>query len=105
MIHIGNFEIPTDIFVICACVVLFALQLALCTYVKRLWVRLAPAVLFTLAAVALFLVARSARDWDAFGYLLLALFALFCALSCGLAWAFWGIIRFFGRDKSERNKK
>lgn len=105
MIHIGEFEIRTDNFVICACVVLFAIQLALCTYVKRLWIRLLPVELFSLSAVVLFFIARSAQDWDAFGYLLLALFAAFCALACGLAWAVWGIVRFWGRDKSERCKK
>ena len=104
MIHIGNFEIPTDVFIICTCVVLFAVQLALCTYVKKLLIRLAPAMLFMLSGVVLFLVARSATDWDALGYLLLALFALFCAAACGLAWAFWAIVRFFSRDKSEGDK-
>lgn len=105
MIHIGEFEIRTDNFVICACVVLFAIQLALCTYIKRLWIRLLPVELFSLSSVVLFFIARSAQDWDAFGYLLLALFAAFCALACGLAWALWGIVRFWGRDKSERCKK
>ena len=105
MIHIGNFQIPTDVFVICACVVLFAIQLALCTYVKKLYIRLAPAVLFTLSAVVLFLVARSATDWDAFGYLFLAVCAFFFAVACGLAWAFWALVRFFSKDKSERRQK
>jgi len=98
MIHIGEF-------VICACVVLFAIQLVLCTYVKKLWIRLLPVELFSLSAVVLFFIALSAQDWDALGYLLLALYAAFCALACGLAWALWGIVRFWGRDKSERCKK
>ena len=105
MIHIGDFEIRTDIFVICACVVLFAIQLALCTYVKRLWIRLLPVELFSLSAVVLFFIARSARDWDALGYLFLAVCAFFFAVTCGLAWAFWALVRFFSRDKSERCEK
>ena len=104
MIHIGNFDISTFDFVICTCVVLFAVQLALCTYVKKLLIRLAPGVLFTLSSVVLFITAWSATDWDALGYLFLAVIAFFCAFSCGLAWAFWAIVRFFSRDKVKGDK-
>ena len=105
MIHIGNFAIPTDVLIICACIIMFAVQLALCTYVKQFLIRLAPVILFSISSVTLFIAARSAMDWDALGYLFLAVFAAFCDAACGLAWAFFGLIRFFGRDKSERRQK
>lgn len=93
MIHIGSFEISTAEFMICTCIVLFAVQLALCTYVKRLWVRLLPVELFSSAAVVLGIITFTADGWDALGFLLLAIFALACAVSCGLAWAVWGIFK------------
>lgn len=105
MIHIGNFAIPTEVFMICTCIIMFAVQLVLCTYVKNLLIRLAPVIQFSLSAVTLFIAARSAMDWDALGYLFFAIVAVFCDAACGLAWAFFGIIRFFGRDKSEGKQK
>ena len=104
MIDIGNFQISTEVFMISACIIIFAVQLVLCTYVKNLLIRLAPVILFSLSAVTLFIAARSAMDWSALGYLFIAIVAVFCDAACGLAWAFWALVRFFSKDKSERSK-
>ena len=101
MIHIGELIIPTAAFVICA----FVLQLALCIYVKKLLIRIAPIVLFVDASFVLGIIAITTDVIAAIDFLLLATFALECSFACGLAWAFFGLIRFFGRDKSERRQK
>ncbi len=97
MISIGNLIIPTDAFVICA----FVLQLALCTYAKKLLIRLAPIVLFVDASFVLGIIATTADIFDAINFLLLAIFALECTFSCGLAWAVWGIVQAI--NKKRRN--
>ena len=97
MIHIGNFQITTDVFVICA----FVLQLALCIYVKKLLIRLAPIVLFVDASFVLGIIAITTDVIAAIDFLLLATFALECSFACGLAWVVWGIVQAI--NKKRRN--
>ena len=51
MIHIGSFEIKTEIFVLIVSLLLMSIQLLLCFKAKRLWVRLIPFGLFAGDAV------------------------------------------------------
>ena len=95
MIHIGNFEIPTDGFVICA----FVLQLALCIYVKKFLIRLAPIVLFVDASFVLGIITITTDVIAAIDFLLLATFALECTFSCGLAWAVWAIVKAINKKR------
>lgn len=89
MISIGDLIIPTDAFVICA----FVVQLALCIYVKKFLIRIAPIVLFVDASFVLGIITITTDVIAAIDFLLLATFALECSFACGLAWVVWAIVK------------
>ena len=86
---------------IAAAAVLVALpiQLTLCFKAKKRFVRLIPTVLLGAAAAVFYVMAITARDWDAFAYLIVAVFAGAMFLFCGVAWGIWVIARRIGKKK------
>ena len=91
MIHIGSFEIKTEIFVLIVSLLLMSIQLLLCFKAKRLWVRLIPFGLFAGAAAVLIL-AAFIGVYDAPILFIYALYTGFWALPCVWGWAVWWII-------------
>ena len=91
MIHIGSFEIKTEIFVLIVSLLLMSVQLLLCFKAKRLWVRLIPFVLFA-GTAAILLVASFIGDYYAPIFFIYAIYSGFLALVCACGWAIWWII-------------
>lgn len=91
MIHIGSFEIKTEIFILIASLLLLSVQLLLCFKAKRLWIRLLPLGLFAGAAAVLILAAFIA-DYYALIFFIYALYSGVAAYVCACGWAIWWII-------------
>ena len=91
MIHIGSFDIKTEIFVLLMSLLLLSIQLLLCFKAKRLWVRLIPFGLFAGTAVVL-LVASFIGDYYAPIFFIYAIYSGFLALPCVCGWAIWWIV-------------
>lgn len=91
MIHIGSFEIKTELFVLIVSLLLMSIQLLLCFKAKRLWVRLIPFGLFagTAAILILGVFFRAYNGLVLFAY---ATDSVFLALVCACGWAIWWII-------------
>lgn len=91
MIHIGSFEIKTEIFVLIVSLLLMSIQLLLCFKAKRLWVRLIPFGLFA-GAAAILILAAFIGVYDTPILFIYALYTGFWALPCVCGWAIWWII-------------
>jgi hypothetical protein len=91
MIHIGSFEIKTEIFILIVSLVLLAIQLLLCFKAKRLWIRLIPFGLFA-GAAAILLLGAFIGVYDAPILFIYALYTGFWALPCAGGWTIWWII-------------
>ena len=91
MIHIGSFEIKTEIFVLIVSLLLLSIQLLLCFKAKRLWVRLIPFGLFA-GTAAILILAAFIGVFDAPILFIYALYTGFWALPCVCGWAIWWIV-------------
>ena len=91
MIHIGSFEIKTEIFVLLVSLLLMSIQLLLCFKAKRLWVRLIPFGLFA-GTAAILILAAFIGVYDAPILFIYALYTGFWTLPCVCGWAIWWII-------------
>lgn len=74
-------------------------QLWLCFRVKHLLPRLLPAIVLAAATAVLLVLSALSRDWDALGYIFLALFTGALLLMCGVAWAVWALSRGKGKRR------
>ena len=93
MIHIGEFDIRSDIFVLLLALVMLVIQLVFCLKVKPKWLRFAPLCL-SLLCVAVFVALAIIFDgWDAVGFLIIAIVAAAIAVGCGIGIAISAIIQ------------
>lgn len=76
---------------LCA-VLVFALQLVLCSKAKRLLVKLLPPLLPALAAAVFYTMMITATDWSAMVYLICAVFCGAMLLAAALAWGVWKLL-------------
>ena len=91
MIHIGSFEIKTEIFVLIVSLLLLSVQLLLCFKAKRLWVRLIPFGLFA-GTAAILILGAFFRVYNGLVLFAYATDSGFLALVCACGWAVWWII-------------
>lgn len=73
------------------------IQLLLCFKVKRTLIKLLPVLVFIASTAILFICAMLARDWDALGYMLLALLSFVLTIACGVCWLIWTIVKIVKR--------
>ena len=90
-IWIRDIEITTLIAVSSILIVL-PIQLLLCFKVKKLLLRLLPSLVLTATTVFLFIMMRTATDWNAIGYAILGVFSGVLLIFSGLAWGIWAIV-------------
>ena len=95
-------ETPTDLLVILVPIVLWLGQIALCIYVRPVWVRLLPLSLCGAATVAFFVMIPLAEGLAKLGWLLLALWALMLVAVCALGWIVGGLARYIKKKRAER---
>ena len=75
-------------------------QLLLCFKVKKLWIRLIPAVAALIATVAFFVIMLTlAEGWDVLGYLLLWVYSAVLLGADVIAWILFAIIRALKKPK------
>ncbi len=91
MIHIGSFEIKTEIFVLIVSLLLLSIQLLLCFKAKRLWIRLIPFGLFA-GTAAILVFASLIADYYALVLFVYAIYSGFLAFVCACGWAIWWIV-------------
>jgi len=91
MIHIGSFEVKTEIFVLIVSLLLLSVQLLLCFKAKRLWVRLIPFGLFA-GVAAILILGAFIGVYDTPILFIYALYTGFWALPCVCGWAIWWVI-------------
>ena len=91
MIHIGSFEIKTELFVLLVSLLLMSVQLLLCFKAKRLWVRLIPFGLFA-GVAAILILGAFFRVYNGLVLFAYATDSVFLALVCACGWAIWWII-------------
>ncbi len=91
MIHIGSFDIKTEIFVLIVSLLLMSIQLLLCFKAKRLWVRLIPFGLFA-GVAAILILGVFFRVYNGLVLFAYATDSGFLALVCACGWAIWWVI-------------
>lgn len=91
MIHIGSFNIKTEIFVLIVSLLLMSVQLLLCFKAKRLWVRLIPFGLFA-GVAAILILGVFFRVYNGLVLFAYATDSGFLALVCACGWAIWWIV-------------
>ena len=92
MLHLGGFNIRTDLFVLIAAVFVLLIQLLMCFKVKPFYIRILPAMLFSGVSAIFLLMAAISEDWDAFGFIFLSICSAALLLPCAIAWAIWKVI-------------
>ncbi len=93
MIHIGSFEVKTEIFVLIVSLILMSIQILLCFKVKKTALRLIP-VYLTSGLVAVFGVwGIHIAGLDAILFFGLAICSAFALFMCGIGWAIWWLAR------------
>ena len=97
--YVGEINIST-IVILFAVVVCFPLQLWLCFKVKRRLVRLLPVLILAAIIVVLSIMIALSTDWDALGYLILDIFAVFLLIACAVGWLIWGVVQLIRKTKS-----
>ena len=81
------------------CLILFAVQLLLCFKVKKLALKLIPAVLL-LVALALFTVlTMTATGWDSLAYIVFAILSAIFLIPCAAGWVVWAVCYFIQKRK------
>ena len=91
MIHIGSFEIKTEIFVLIVSLLLLSIQLLLCFKAKKLWIRLIPFGLFA-GTAAILLLAAFFRVYNGLVLFAYATYSGFLAFVCACGWAIWWVV-------------
>lgn len=102
-IWIRDIEITTLITVSSILIVL-PIQLLLCFKVKKLLLRLLPSLVLTATTVFLFIMMRTATDWNAIGYAILGVFSGVLLIFSGLAWGIWAIVIAIKKRKKKVGK-
>ena len=96
------FELSGDAWLVIVGVLVLLLQILLCLKVKKLWIRLIPAVVFFALTVVFTVLLFVSEGWDAIGYLLLAIFfAVFLAASV-VGWVIAAIVKAIMARKNKR---
>ena len=93
MIHIGELDIRSDIFVLLLALVMLVIQLVFCLKIKPKWLRFAPLCLSLLCVAVFGVLAIIFDGWDALGFLLLAIAAAVLVAGCGIGIAISTIIQ------------
>ena len=74
-----------------------AVQLFLCFNVKNIFVKLIPAILLVVSAVAFGMVAEPLDGWDRFAYGVLSVYSVVWLIACTVSWSIWAIVRFVNK--------
>ena len=93
MIHIGSLDIKTEVIVLILSIIAMLLQLLCCFKAKRMFIRLIPTVVTLLASVTFTSIALFSDGWDAFAFMMLAIWCGIAALFCAIAWVIWRFVR------------
>ncbi len=88
----GDIELTTVVLIF-SIVVLLSLQLLLCFKVKSRVIRLLPVIVFSIPTIIFVVMSVASTGWDGLGYILLAIFAGFMLLMCGIGWGIWAITK------------
>ena len=83
----------------CAVLVVLPLQIGLCFKAKKQLVKCLPAAVLAVTTITFYIMAITAKTWDAFAYLIAAFFSGVFLVSCGIAWGIWAIINAFIRRR------
>ena len=102
MIHIGSLDIKTEVVVLILSIIAMLLQLLCCFKAKRTFIRLIPTVIVLLAAIIFTGIAFLSDGWDAFAFMMLAIWCGAAALFCGIAWVIWTVVRQRNAAQSHR---
>ena len=93
MIHIGELDIRSDIFVLLLALVMLVIQLVFCLKIKPKWLRFAPLCLSLLCVAVFGVLAIIFDGWAALGFLLLAIAAAVLVAGCAIGIATSAIIQ------------
>ena len=99
MLHLGLFDIRTDIFVLLLSVVVVLFQIFLCFKAKKKNVRLMPVYLSLVLTVVFVILGFIFDGWDSFGFFFLAVCSAVLLADSGIGWAVWSIIKKIKKDK------
>ena len=88
----GDINFTTLILIICV-VIILPVQLLLCFTVRNRAIRLLPVIILSVLIGLFAIMAIFVHDLRAVGYVLLAVYAGFMLLSCGIGWGIWAITK------------
>ncbi|MBQ2720652.1 MAG: hypothetical protein IJF23_03860 [Clostridia bacterium] len=74
-------------------IILFPCQLALCFKVRKIVIRLLPAVILFILTVSSLIAMATGTGWEVLLYLIYSVYLSIALLVCGIAWATWAIVR------------
>ena len=80
-------------------VILLPVQLLLCFKVRRVWIRLLPALLCCVLILFFLVIAGFFSGFDSIGYVIFAIYAACMLVVCGLGWGIWAIAHMIRKKK------
>lgn len=87
------------------CLLLLATQLLLCFKVKKLVVKLIPAVLLLIALAVFMILLLIASGWDSLGYVVFVILSGIFMIPCAAGWVIWAICYFVKKRKNREASK
>lgn len=89
-IWLGDINLTVLILVLSVVLVL-PIQTLLCFKARSRTIRLLPVLIFFAFAVIFLILNLFTPGWNGLGYLILAIYAVFLMLMCGIGWGIWAI--------------
>jgi len=83
-------------------IIIFPCQLALCFKVRKLGIRLLPAIIIFILTVSSFIAMATSTGWDVLLYLIFSVYLSIALLVCGIAWATWAIVRKIRKKRTDK---
>ena len=84
-----------------AVLIMLPIQLTLCFRAKKPLFKLLPAALSAAAVLVFYGIAITAKDWSAFGYLILAAASGIMLIFSGIGWGIWAIAGLVRKSRQE----
>ncbi|MBE6633987.1 MAG: hypothetical protein E7620_06565 [Ruminococcaceae bacterium] len=101
---LDGFELDFQFLAVISILVLFPLQLVLCFYSRRVWVKLLPIAAVLAASAVLMGCLIASEGWDLLLYLVLLLLCGILLLTCCVGWICFGVVRGIGRLKKRHRE-
>lgn len=102
MLHIGPFDIKTEIVIFAAALAVFSFQLLLSFKVKNKLLRLLPTLLFLLLTLTFAVLSLVFESWDRFAFLILTIYSAVPLMASVTAVLIHALFRLIKRCRTQK---